>query len=115
MVQQGLGDEKDDAHLSGESRKSCDSGQMTGCVMLALLLHNGLGIAQDDNAALALFHKACDGGAILGCMYLGGAYSYGTGVAKDDVQAASYYGRRATAATRRAVRRWDLRIRTASA
>jgi len=73
------------------ARPTCESGDVRGCNVLAVLYENGKGVGADPAQAVALYRKACDGGYAPGCSNLGFMYTEGKGIGADPAHAVAFY------------------------
>jgi TPR repeat protein len=91
MYYWGRGVSQDYAQARTLFQKSCDGGEMNGCIGLGGLYYFGHGVAQDYAQARTLFQKVCDAGNMDGCTFLGNQYYRGQGLTQDYGQARTFY------------------------
>lgn len=57
--------------------KSCQSGDLDGCMLLGSIVEDGRGVQADALSAISMYQAACDGGNYDGCMTVARVYIKG--------------------------------------
>lgn len=75
------------------SRKSCEAGQLAGCIELGRAYGLGRGLEKDPARAAELYAKGCEARDAWSCFALGKLHARGEGVPQDRSRAAELYRR----------------------